>query len=201
MTKREVVGAVLDHRTPPYVPWSFGFTVEVSPDPLTPERLAGFDILWLSDSQDDWTAVEIDAVAEWVLFGGSLYLQGEWVSSISAFNLLLDELDAATLPVLVTHEQTVVRTYRMSSSGGGDSWGWGCAGGMRAEPAGRASQKKAGRLAPALACGALSPLPSQAIAAIRVTRPSTCYQHADSSQQGQHRASSGDLVEREDQPK
>ncbi len=28
MTKREVVRAVLDHKRPPYVPWSFGFTVE-----------------------------------------------------------------------------------------------------------------------------------------------------------------------------
>lgn len=28
MTKREVVQTVLDHRRPPYVPWSFGFTVE-----------------------------------------------------------------------------------------------------------------------------------------------------------------------------
>ena len=28
MTKREVVGAVLDRQKPPYVPWSFGFTVE-----------------------------------------------------------------------------------------------------------------------------------------------------------------------------
>jgi len=28
MTKREVVRCVLDHRKPPYVPWSFGFTLE-----------------------------------------------------------------------------------------------------------------------------------------------------------------------------
>jgi uroporphyrinogen decarboxylase len=28
MTKREVVRTVLEHRRPPYVPWSFGFTVE-----------------------------------------------------------------------------------------------------------------------------------------------------------------------------
>ncbi len=28
MTKREVVRCVLEHRTPPYVPWSFGFTCE-----------------------------------------------------------------------------------------------------------------------------------------------------------------------------
>ena len=28
MTKREVVRSLLNHQTPPYVPWSFGFTVE-----------------------------------------------------------------------------------------------------------------------------------------------------------------------------
>jgi uroporphyrinogen decarboxylase len=39
MTKREVVKAVLDHKRPPYVPWSFNFTVE-------PEALlkAHFDV-------------------------------------------------------------------------------------------------------------------------------------------------------------
>ena len=28
MTRREVVRGVLEHRRPPYVPWSFGFTLE-----------------------------------------------------------------------------------------------------------------------------------------------------------------------------
>ena len=28
MTRREVMRAALEHRRPPYVPWSFGFTKE-----------------------------------------------------------------------------------------------------------------------------------------------------------------------------
>jgi len=35
MTKRQVVKTVLDHKKPPYVPWSFGFTKEAADKLIT----------------------------------------------------------------------------------------------------------------------------------------------------------------------
>ena len=47
MTRREIIRSVLEHKRPPYVPWSFGFTKEAKQKLLgmTKERPPDDEIL------------------------------------------------------------------------------------------------------------------------------------------------------------
>jgi hypothetical protein len=75
---------------------SRGATVTESTDPITPELLAGYDVLWCIDtgSSASFDAAELAALTAWVNSGGSILLEGDNTSSVEMYNELLSALGA-----------------------------------------------------------------------------------------------------------
>ncbi len=73
-----------------------GAVVHVNHDAITPATLAGRSILWVNDCNSNWTSAELEAVADWVRSGGGLYLEGDNAPSVTAFNAILQAMQADT---------------------------------------------------------------------------------------------------------
>ncbi len=71
-----------------------GANIQTTSNPIDADVLAEFEILWITDCYDNWTAAEIQAVSDWILAGGSLVLEGDSSTSVTAFNRFLTELGA-----------------------------------------------------------------------------------------------------------
>lgn len=69
-----------------------GAELTTSSGPWTPELLAGFDVVWSSNPNVDWSAAEVAAAAAWLRGGGSLLLTSR--SSAVACNSLLQPAGA-----------------------------------------------------------------------------------------------------------
>jgi len=66
-----------------------GATVTRGNEPLTSSLLSNFGVVWITDCSDTWTFPEVQALADWVLGGGSLLLEGDSDSSVAAYNEIL----------------------------------------------------------------------------------------------------------------
>ena len=66
-----------------------GATITENFDPITPELLADYHILWTVDCESNWLPAELAAIADWVNHGGSLLLEGDNTDTVAAFNLIL----------------------------------------------------------------------------------------------------------------
>jgi subtilisin family serine protease len=90
------------HESPGIAVWSRavqdlerrGATVTRSATPITPELLAGYDILWVTDSQVSWEPGEVAATREWLIAGGGVLLEGDNPATLPIYNTLLDAAGA-----------------------------------------------------------------------------------------------------------
>jgi hypothetical protein len=71
-----------------------GGTVTESSDPMQPLLLAPFDVLWLGDTDTAFSETERDAVVEWIEGGGSLLIEAENSTAVTAYQQVLDALGA-----------------------------------------------------------------------------------------------------------
>ena len=73
---------------------SRGATVTESYDRINDVLLSGYDVAWITDCSDNWWSEEVQALAAWVVQGGTLLLEGEDDPSVAVFNDILVALGA-----------------------------------------------------------------------------------------------------------
>jgi len=73
---------------------SRGATVTESYLPITTERLAGYDVVWLTD-MEDWGSIEVLALQSWLTDGGAMLIESD--ASYTAVNAVLSSLGGALL--------------------------------------------------------------------------------------------------------
>jgi uncharacterized membrane protein len=71
-----------------------GATVTESSEPLTPDLLADYDIVWSVEVQSPWVGNELHDLAAWVLNGGSMMIEGDGDVAVEQYNALFSELGA-----------------------------------------------------------------------------------------------------------
>jgi hypothetical protein len=73
-----------------------GATVTMSTEPITPELLSGYEVLWCIDtgSTASFDAGELAALTAWVNGGGGILMEGDNTSSVEMYNDLLAALGA-----------------------------------------------------------------------------------------------------------
>jgi subtilisin family serine protease len=63
-------------------------------DVITPELLAGYEVVWVSDLSQMWDPPELAALVNWMAGGGGLLLEGDNAATTPIFNQLLGALNA-----------------------------------------------------------------------------------------------------------
>lgn len=71
-----------------------GATVLENSLTITPDLLESVQILWLTNTAQYWIQAEIDAVIDWVEFGGSVFFEGDSDGLFDTWNEILDGLQA-----------------------------------------------------------------------------------------------------------
>ena len=66
-------------------------------DPITPELLDDYDLFYSTDMTSSYTTPEVEALADWVLAGHGLFLEGDDNTSISAWQSVLSVANSGIL--------------------------------------------------------------------------------------------------------
>jgi hypothetical protein len=69
-----------------------GATVTENFDPITPELLGGYDLIWVTDFFENWSTPELDAVADWVNAGGAIIFESDQAQAL--INEILSGFDS-----------------------------------------------------------------------------------------------------------
>jgi len=73
---------------------AMGAVVEQSTDAITSALLGGYDILWLGDRVDPMLVSEMQAVADWVMVGGTLLVEADNSVAITTYSTMLGRMSA-----------------------------------------------------------------------------------------------------------